>query len=146
MIECYLIAVCRASAIDRDTNNFSLFHVVEAVQIPPSVLGQVVPLEVHFYLETAASDVGREIEVRIVWCAEGGVETPGELHIPIKFVHRRSRTRAMALKLPMAHGNYKLRLDWRVPGSGEWKRSATYAPFDVELAPEPTPSTPPVRT
>jgi hypothetical protein len=57
------MAVCSASALDQRSNNFSLFGLIEQLQVVqfPAAL----PLEVHVYYEFDETELGQPHEVRI---------------------------------------------------------------------------------
>ena len=59
----YLIAVCSASALDQRSNNFSLFGLVEQLQIAHFPFD--LPLEVHVYYEFEETELGQPHEVRL---------------------------------------------------------------------------------
>lgn len=79
-MECYLLTICRSSSLDRDSNNFSLMHLVESIQVPEDVLGKPIPLEMHAYYISTDDELNQDYEFRIVWRCDDGRETPGEIN------------------------------------------------------------------
>ena len=144
MIDCYFIGVCEGSALDRDTNNLSLFGLIEELQVPTEALGAVVPLQCHFYLATSKDAIGQPIEARVLWKRQDGSESHGANVFSLVPDALRVRNRATALQLPTAFGDYRLFLEWREPGAAEWARSTCGWPFQVIEQPEK--STPPTST
>jgi hypothetical protein len=140
MIRCYLLALCRASSLDAETSNFSLFSLVEAIQMVPFVPRAIVPIEVHAYFEAENEDVGTECEMRGVWISETGVETVGEAINALPITSPRPRTRAMSLRLPPSIGSYKFGIEWRQRGAAAWVREAACWPLTIHDAPVPVPA------
>lgn len=143
MLSVYFVAICRGSALDRDTRNFTLFSLIEAVQVPREALDQIIPFEFVFSYEVTDDDVGPALEFRIVWVAPDGGERMGENVIPMTAVERRNRVRAGGIRMPSGVGVSRLYIEWRRTGTQDWARSAIYWPLDVTVI-EPGPnSTPP---
>lgn len=110
MPRAYLIAVCSASALDQRSNNFSLFGLIEQVQLREFPF--VAPFEVHVYYEFDEVDLGRPYEVRLelfdqqaarVWHSAwigmtspsrrhrmvlGGIRIPNAAYFHLHSVHR----------------------------------------------------------
>ena len=56
MPRCYLLTLCSGSALDQQSNNVTLFNLVEQLNVPPGVPpppGGVIPLEIHAYFTVA---------------------------------------------------------------------------------------------
>ena len=139
MPTCYLLTCCGGSALDQQSNNFSLFNLVEQVNVPanaPHPPKGLLPLEVHAYWQLSQQEVGREFEVRYVLVAATGLETPSEV-----FKHRwatpRFRTRTYGVPLPPVIGAYELRVDWREAGNVGWRRDQSAWPITFADAPPP---------
>ena len=121
---CYLLCVSSGSAIDRQSNNVSLFNLVEQINVPPGTPPPprgLIPVEIHAYFQLSQFHVQREFELRFALRAESGLETLSEV-----FRHRvtapRFRVRTVGLPYPPVFGQYTLQVDLRVLGervSGE---------------------------
>ena len=153
MIDCYFLAVCRASSLDRDTNNFSVTHLIEEVQIPAEALGQIFPFELHFYVQVGEELIGKSAEFRIVWREQGGRETPGANTFTFELPIVRCRTRTSMLKIPESPGYYRILLEWRSHRENAWSRCAAFWPLEVKVMDEGSmsvipaaPSQPPTTT
>ncbi|HLV21479.1 MAG TPA: hypothetical protein VKZ49_11370 [Polyangiaceae bacterium] len=140
MPSCYLLALCSGSVLDQQTNNVTLFNLVEQINVPagaPPPPNRVVPLEIHAYFQLASSEVGQSFEVRFALVAASGLETFSDV-----LTHRSStpryRTRTLGLPMPPVAGQYELRVDWRLAGSEGFQREPTAWPVNiVEMAPPP---------
>lgn len=140
MPRCYLLAVTSGSSLDQHSNNITLFNLVEQINVPPGTPpppGGLVPLEIHAYWEMAAKELNERFEVRFALVGDSGLETYSEI-----FNHRsvtvRFRTRTMGMPYPPVMGGYKLRVDWRMEGTGEWKREPSAWPISItEVSPKP---------
>lgn len=140
MPKCYLLALTVGSSLDQQTNNVSLFNLVEQVNVRPEGLpkpGSRVPLEVHAYLTFDGEEVGREFEMRFALASTTtGLEIYSE---PV--THRASalrvRTRSVGLPFPAHLGHYDLRVDFRL-GEGAWEREPILWPVSfVAVDPRP---------
>jgi hypothetical protein len=110
--------VTTGSAIDRQSNNVSLFSLVEQINLPPNSPPPprgLLPVEIHAYFQLADSDVNRDFELRFALRAETGLETLSDV-----FRHRitapRFRVRTLGLPYPPVMGQYSLQVDVRVLG------------------------------
>ena len=118
MAHCYLLCVTTGSAIDRQSNNVSLFSLVEQINLPansPPPPRGLLPVEIHAYFQLPESQVNREFELRFALRAETGLETLSDV-----FRHRitapRFRVRTLGLPYPPVMGQYSLQVDVRVLG------------------------------
>lgn len=118
MAHCYLLCVTTGSAIDRQSNNVSLFSLVEQINLPPNAPPPprgLLPLEIHAYFQLPESHVNRDFELRFALRAETGLETLSDV-----FRHRitaaRFRVRTLGLPYPPVMGQYSLQVDVRVLG------------------------------
>lgn len=141
-MRCYLFAICQSTAIDRDTNNFSLFNVFEVIQLFQFEPGQVLPLQSVIALQVEATEMGREIEMRTIWLDSEGTESSGVVN-PVYLTHSRIRIRSQFLRAPASLGSYELRLEWRWKGDDEWHRENVSWPLiladlAVSLPPQPS--------
>ncbi|HEX4337165.1 MAG TPA: hypothetical protein VH062_14705 [Polyangiaceae bacterium] len=141
MPRCYLLASCSGSSVDQQSNNVTLFNLVEQINVapgaPPPPRG-LVPVEVHAYFHVAQHEFGRDFEVRFVMVAQSGLETPTDT-----FTHRamtpRFRTRTFGLPFPPVSGHYELRVDVRLAGEESFRREPITWPITiVETSPPET--------
>ena len=102
MAHCYLLCISSGSAIDRQSNNVSLFSLVEQINVPPRLNPPprtLIPVEVHAYFQLGMAALNREFELRFVLCADTGLETLSEV-----FRHRvnspRFRVRTLGCRIP----------------------------------------------
>lgn len=147
MIDCYFLGVCRGSALDRDTNNFTLFQLIEEVQVPEAAIGTALPFELHFYIAVTGDSLNGRADFQILWKDQnGGEDVRGANVFPIDLSHPRVRTRTGAVQLPPRPGHFRIYLEWRMAGAESWTRSFASWPFVLSIADEPphSPSAPPV--
>jgi len=129
---CYLLCVSSGSAIDRHSNNVSLFGLVEQINVPAGAAPpprSLIPVEVHAYFQIAGTELNREFELRYALCAETGLETLSEV-----FRHRatasRFRVRTLGLPYPPVAGQYQLQVDFRMSGDdASWQRQPAAWPI-----------------
>ncbi len=142
-MKCYLLSVVSGSSLDQQSNNITLFNLVEQLNFradshPPP--GKLLPLEIHAYFQLLPHELNQRFETRFVLIESSGLETPSEA-----FQHRSStprfRTRTLGLPAPPAPGSYQLRIDYRLEGSGTWNRDATHWPLLVTRVDERPPVT-----
>jgi hypothetical protein len=133
MPRCYLLAVCSGSSLDEDTNNFSLFNLVEQVQCHADAPADLVlPLEVHAYWSFAPDEIDRAFEVHWVLCAQGGIEMIGQGY-PIRSNSPHFRMRMFGLGIPRLPGDCEVRVDWRLLPSESWTRDPAAWPLVLTL-------------
>jgi len=140
-MNCYLLALCRSSSLDRDTSTFSLFSMTKDIQVLGFTPRMEVPIEAHIYLELAPEEIGTDIEMRGVWIGEDGARTSGEpnkLPTTARFVQSRS----VAIRLPPTLGLSHFTAEWRSIGDLEWKTLPTRWPLMITAA--ESPALPPV--
>ncbi len=133
MPRCYLLALCSGSSLDQQSNNVTLFNLVEQINVPPGAPpppGGALPLEVHAYLLLSGDEVGKEFEGRVALVGATGLETYTDA-----FKHRpltpRYRIRTYGLPVPPVVGNYEVHIDLRAEGEGNWVRSPASWPLLV---------------
>ena len=124
MAQCYLLCVTTGSAIDRQSNNVSLFSLVEQINLPPNMpppARGLIPVEIHAYFQLQGAQLNRDFELRFALCAESGLETLSDV-----FRHRitapRFRVRTIGLPYPPVLGQYTLQVDVRFFGEGQTSR------------------------
>ena len=147
MAHCYLLCVTTGSSIDRQSNNVSLFTLVEQINLPPNSPPPprgLIPVEIHAYFQLPEAQVNREFELRFALCAETGLETLSDV-----FRHRisapRFRVRTLGMPYPPVLGQYTLQVDVRWVGAAHgareeqhWQRQAAAWPIGLyQLDPRP---------
>lgn len=150
MLRCYFLALSMGSSLDRDTNNCSIFNLVEQLTIPAALLGTVAPIEVQAYFGVSDDARHASFDMRLIRVAPDGSEDAGEA-IPIECKEGpRLRVRIFALRLPRAFGSHELRVEWAPRGTTEWHAEDARWPLhvvDADLAASSrTPSTPAVSS
>ncbi len=133
MPRCYFLTVCSASAVDQQSNNVTLFNLVEQLNVPPGAPPPpqgLVPLELHAYFHISQIEIARDFEVRFVMVASTGLETPTDAFAH-KSVTPRYRTRTLGLPFPPVAGQYELRVDWRYVGQEGWHREPFAWPIAI---------------
>src|SRR3954471_12618073 len=102
MIKTYLLALCSGSSVDKTTGNFTLFNLIENLNLSSDSLGKILPFEVqaHFVLDESAKNTDFEMRVLRIEKA-GGVEVGDTL--PFRSGEAgRLRLRVGAFKIPKA--------------------------------------------
>jgi hypothetical protein len=141
MPRCYMLTLASASSLDQQSNNVSLFNVVEQLNLPRNVEpppGALLPLEVHAYFQFDSSELNQRFEMRFALVASSGLETLTDAHAH-KSPTQRYRTRTMGLPVPPIADAYQLRVDVRAVGSEQWSRDPLAWPLIVAQA-EPRPA------
>lgn len=135
----YLVAVCENSAVDQRTNNFSLFHLIEQIQVPRA--GVMVGMEVHAYYEFTEAERGRPYEVRIRIDDENGRMLSTSATIAVTSTTVRHRILLPGLNIPR-DGILRVHSEIRAVGGGEqpWVGSPWGWPVSVVIAPVAAPA------
>jgi hypothetical protein len=144
LAHCYLLCVSSGSAIDRQSNNVSLFSLVEQINVPPRAAPPpraLIPVEVHAYFQLSPLQLNRDLEMRFVLCADTGLETLSDV-----FRHRvtalRFRLRTLGLPYPPVVGQYSLKVELRLVGEDtRWQRQSAAWPIslhEIEARPKVT--------
>ena len=124
MPRCYLLSLCAGSSLDQQSNNVSLFQLVEQVNVPaPGATppGGQLPLEIHAYFHVAAAELGQSIEMRFALLSVSGLETYSDT-VTHRVATPRYRTRTLGLPFPPLLGHYDLRVDFRIGDERTWTR------------------------
>jgi hypothetical protein len=105
-----MIAVAQGSTLDRYSNNFSLFLLLE--QFRPSAYPARLAVFSHAFFEIDADEVGVEQEVRLLVLAGARVVFASD---PVSFkpAGERHRVRISGLAFPEP-GLYRVTVEWRV--------------------------------
>jgi hypothetical protein len=134
MPHCYLLAVAFASALDRDSNNWSLFNLTEQVQLPPDAPppGPSVglPLEIHCYWLFSDAELNQDFEWRLIVGA-GGQEARIAAPFPLRSDKRRQRIRTKGLPF-LFEGETIVQVEWCERGTANWKREDALWPLLIE--------------
>jgi hypothetical protein len=131
MPQCYLIALSAGSSLDQQSNNITLFNLVEQVNVPPGAqppAGNRVPLEIHAYLRMGPAEVGQEFQMRFVLVSQTGLETYAD-PVTHRAATARLRTRSLGVPFPPILGHYDLRIDFRSGEHDSWTRDAASWPI-----------------
>ena len=131
MPRCYLLTVCTGSSLDESSNNFSLFNLVEQVQVGAQAPAELVlPLEVHIHLAWSETEFDLPHELRWVVRTEGGGEVLGPVQ-PLCANSPHLRLRSFGLTVPRFSGPSEVRVEWRSAGSVEWTREPAWWPLQL---------------
>ena len=126
MPECYLLALAQSSSLDAETNNFSLFGLIEEVAVPgPNAF---LPLEFHAYWKFAPEELNVAFEIRLR-LTDGKTDHPSPV-TSLQSSTARLRGRGAGLRIP-GPGQWNLLADWRLP-DGEWTAGTIRWPLTVK--------------
>ena len=136
-----MLCACAGSSVDQQTNNVSLFNLVDQVRVAPRALTSgraVVPVEAHAYWRFAHEEVGREIEVRYVMTNEATTLETFSDSVKHRVVTLRMRSRLVGIPLPPVADDYALGVDWRWVDGDRWTREVQIWPMRIrEATPRP---------
>jgi hypothetical protein len=124
-MHCFLLTLAQGCALDRYTNNFSLFSVLEEVT-PSAYPARLSVTTVAFFL-IEERERGVEHEVRLA-IDHQGVESFTSAPLAFTPSGRRHRVRMNGLVLPEP-GAYEVHIDWRLKGADAWQREAVAWPL-----------------
>ncbi|MBN2196179.1 MAG: hypothetical protein JW751_25415 [Polyangiaceae bacterium] len=140
MPTCYLLAITVGSSLDQQSNNVTLFNLVEQVNIPPGLNRSVrtqIPLEIHAYFRLAPDEIRQPFEVRYLLVARTGLETYSDVSVHTA-VTPRFRTRTFGVPFPPVADQYELRVEWRRSARDPWRRDPLSWPLTIaEHVPAP---------
>lgn len=124
-MHCYLLTVSQGSALDRYTNNFSLFSLLE--EFAPSGFPARLSVNVLAFFVVGDDHRGAEHEVRLVLSCDGSEVSTSE---PLGFTPTtaRHRVRMTGLVIPEP-GAYRVQIDWRRKAAASWQREAAFWPL-----------------
>jgi hypothetical protein len=141
MPRCYFLALSAGSSLDQQSNNVSLFQLVEQVNVPalaPAPANGQLPLEIHAYFHVSPDELGHNIEMRFVLTSASGLETYTD-PVAHRVATPRYRTRTMGLPFPPLLGSFELRVDFRRGPTSPWQRDALAWPIAfLEMSTAPT--------
>jgi len=134
MPECYLLAVARTSSLDSATNNWSLFNLVEQMQVLADQVGITkqftLPLEVHVYWQLSSEEINREFQFRLV--ARKGSEETALKPLTLKTDKSRYRIRLQGFAIPYV-GDVRLETEWRFGEREKWRRCSIFWPLQIQV-------------
>lgn len=128
VVRCFLVAVAQNSSLDRYTNNFSLFQLLE--QVRPSAYPARLAVYCHAFFEVAEEERGVDHETRIVLVG-GGKVVSSTAPVAFRPSGERHRVRTHGLVVPDA-GLYHVMAETRPAGSGEWTRAGAAWPLRAD--------------
>jgi hypothetical protein len=131
-VRCFMIAVAQGSTLDRYTNNFSLFMLLE--QFRPSSYPARLSVFSHAFFEIDAAEVGIEHEVRLV-VLSGPRTAFSSGTVAFKPAGDRHRVRISGLVVPEP-GLYRVMVEWRLRGAGAdapWTREPAAWPIRADV-------------
>jgi len=141
MPKCYFLTLCGGSSLDQQSNNVTLFNVVEQVNLQPGAEpppGAYLPLEVHAYFLIAPVELSQLSTGRLSRMGHARTRAASDA-TSHKSPTPRFRTRSIGLPAPVVPGNYQLCVDIRQPGTDAFTREALFWPLVVaRLQPRPT--------
>ena len=127
-----MIAVAQSSTLDRYSNNFSLFLLLE--QFRPSAYPARLAVFSHAFFELDADDAGVEHEVRLL-VVQGTRSLFVSEAVSFKPAGERHRVRISGLTFPEP-GLYRVMVEWRVrsdDGDAPWTREPTAWPIRADV-------------
>jgi hypothetical protein len=137
MPRCYLLAVAKSSALDESTNSWSLFNLVEQLQIGGLTEEQiaearpVLPFEIHAQWEFEDEEMGTPFEFKVSIGVQG--QEPLESHlVEIHSDNRRHRVRMTGVPVPGV-GRGQVKVLWRSTGDADWTVESLAWPLEVSL-------------
>jgi len=141
MPDCYFLAISEGAALDKTTNNWSLFNLIEQIRIAEIPVG--VPFQVHTYWNQDPGDYGQKFDVRVVLVRmqedQPKAAPVDEEHVILEYTFtastaERNRLRVVGgFEVPCL-GDMIVKIDWRRHDSGDpWTRCDPRSHFKVEL-------------
>jgi hypothetical protein len=130
-VRCFMIAVAQGSTLDRYSNNFSLFLLLE--QFRPSAYPAHLAVFTHAFFEVDADEVGIEQQVRLV-VVGGNQDAFVSGPVSFKPAGERHRVRISGLAFPQP-GLFRVMVEWRTGGDegAAWNREAAGWPIRAEV-------------
>jgi len=120
-----MLAVAQASTLDRYTNNFSLFFLLEEFR-PPHYPARLA-VHSHAFFEVDADEIGADLEVRLLLLRGAEIVFASD-SVAVKPAGERHRVRIGGLAIPEP-GQFRVAVEWRRAGSeAAWTREAVTWP------------------
>lgn len=132
VVRCFMIAVAQSSTLDRYSNNFSLFLLLE--QFRPAAYPARLSVFSHAFFEIDAEENGVEHQVRLL-VLQGTRTVFASEPVAFKPAGERHRIRISGLALPEP-GLYRVTVEWRRAGEGEdagWTRENAAWPIRADV-------------
>lgn len=127
MPKCYGIILSISSSLHRTTNMWNLHGLIENIQARD--LPITIPLEIHVFWYFAPDEIGKSFETRLILSINAIEREPSE---PISFSSLTPYTHLRLREITLDHiGEYHLHIEWRLAGSGDWRREQVFWPFTV---------------
>jgi hypothetical protein len=121
MAECYLFAVCESSTLDKETNNWSLFNLINGIELkaaaPPQGSEIILPLELHTHWRFTDAEIGETFYWRIVSSIADQINASKPYDFQIKTTHHRHRVKGLPILL---EGSTAIFAEWRIGESQQW--------------------------
>lgn len=127
-----MIAVAQGSTLDRYSNNFSLFLLLE--QFRPSAYPARLAVFSHAFFEVDADEAGIEHEVRLL-VLQGTRSVFASDPVAFKPAGERHRVRISGLAFPEP-GMYRVMVEWRVRSedvNAPWNRESIAWPIRADV-------------
>jgi len=124
-MNCYLLTVCQGSSLDRYTNNFSLFSILE--EFAPSSFPAQLGVSTVAFFSVSSAEQNLDYEVRLAVTAN---QYEAFTSAPLAFTPTasRHRIRMNGLVIPEA-GDYQVHVDWRPKDGPAWNRDSASWPL-----------------
>ncbi len=138
MPHCYLLAVCAGSSLDRDTNGFSLFNLVEDIQLnirPDLDSDQTLPLETHHYWTFQPAELNQQFEIRLQITVVEASRTIYTEALQVEPPTPKYRFRSAGFVVSGRGGRHELRVQWRTRGQDEWMTEPSLWPVNIAFVP-----------
>ncbi len=138
--------LCRSVSIDKDSNNISLFNVVEQLGLPPEILAKseekeqriLAAIELAFVVATSRSDPDEpeSIAVRVTILAPDGSELGQSDFTSDLTAVVRNRAKLAIEGMPLKGvGTYQFRVEYQDVGTQEWTEVAELPLQIAEMRP-----------
>lgn len=125
-----MIAVAQGSALDRYSNNFSLFQLLE--QFRPAAYPARLSVYSHAFFEIDAGETGIEHQVRLLVVLGSKVVFASDA-VSFQPAGERHRVRISGLVFPEP-GLYRVMVEWRQGGQGAaWTREPAAWPIRADV-------------
>ncbi len=138
MPDCYFVAVTHSSSLDRDTNTWSLFTLVENLNIEAEFAYEedevmVFPhVELHTFWLLEPHEFDKEFQIRFVFVTEQGKKSSKNTYL-LKSNKSRHRLRIRGLEL-VRLGKLKLQVEWKADNKPKWKMCSPFWPMEISYA------------
>ncbi len=135
MPDCYFIAVTRSSSLDRDTNTWSLFTLVENLNIQGDFAYEEDEatvfsfVELHTFWLIEPHEFDKEFQIRVVFVTEQGKKSSKNTYL-LKSNKLRHRIRINGLEV-VHLGKLKLQIEWKADNKPKWKMCSAFWPMEI---------------